>query len=61
MVLIKNFHNSNLVEFSKTAKILEKDEEFYLINDWRDNRNPKSLQIIFRENPFLFPNRLDDF
>ena len=46
MVLIKNFHNSNLVEFSKTAKILEKDEEFYLINDWRDNRNPKSLQII---------------
>ena len=46
MALNKNFHNSNLVEFSKTAKILEKDEEFYLINDWRDNRNPKSLQII---------------
>ncbi len=42
----KNFYKSNLIEFSKNAKILEKDEEFFLINDWRDNKNPKSLQKI---------------
>ena len=38
------FFSSNLIETSKKASILEKDEEFYLIDDWRDNRNPKSLQ-----------------
>ena len=27
-------------------KALEKDHEFKLINDWRDNKNPKSLQKI---------------
>ncbi len=37
---------SNLIEFSKKASILQKDDEFYLINDWRDNKNPKSLQKI---------------
>ncbi len=43
----KNFFpSSNLIEISKKATILEKDQEFYLINDWRDNRNPKSLQQI---------------
>ena len=43
----KNFFpSSNLIEISKIATILEKDQEFYLINDWRDNRNPKSLQKI---------------
>ncbi len=42
-----NFNfSSNLIEFSKKAAILEKDEEFKLINDWRDNKNPKSLQKI---------------
>ena len=46
MVVNKNFYKSNLIEFSKTAKILEKNEEFFLINDWRDNKNPKSLQKI---------------
>tara|TARA_B100001248_G_C27398296_1_gene467523 strand:- start:2900 stop:3766 length:867 start_codon:yes stop_codon:yes gene_type:complete len=46
MVVNKNFYKSNLIEFSKTAKILEKNEEFCLINDWRDNKNPKSLQKI---------------
>ena len=40
------FFSNNLIELSKKAAILEKDEEFYLINDWRDNRNPKSLQKI---------------
>ena len=44
---IKNrgFFN-NLIEFSKKAEILEKETEFDLINDWRDNRNPKALQKI---------------
>ncbi len=46
MIVNKNFYKSNLIEFSKTAKILEKNEEFFLINDWRDNKNPKSLQKI---------------
>ena len=44
---LKNFYfSSNLIELSKKAAILEKDEEFYLINDWRDNKTPKSLQKI---------------
>ncbi len=43
----KNFNfSSNLIEFSKKAAILEKDVEFELINDWRDNKNPKALQKI---------------
>ena len=46
-MVIKNFFPSNnLIELSKKASILEKDEEFFLINDWRDNRTPKSLQKI---------------
>ena len=40
------FSSNNLIELSKKAAILEKDEEFYLINDWRDNKTPKSLQKI---------------
>ena len=40
------FFKSNLIDIAKKADILEKDEEFYLIDDWRDNRNPKSLQKI---------------
>ena len=40
------FFSSNLIELSKKAAILEKDEEFQLINDWRDNKTPKSLQKI---------------
>ena len=42
----KSFFSNNLIEKSKRAKILEKEEEFKLINDWRDNRTPKSLQKI---------------
>jgi len=46
-MLSKNpFFSSNLIELSKKAAILEKEEEFYLINDWRDNKTPKSLQKI---------------
>ena len=40
------FFSNNLIELSKKAAILEKDEEFYLINDWRDNKTPSSLQKI---------------
>ena len=44
---LKNVNlSNNLIEFSKKAPILEKEDEFYLINDWRDNKNPKSLQKI---------------
>ncbi len=39
-------YSNNLIEFSKKAAILEKDHEFQLINDWRDNKNPKALQKI---------------
>ena len=40
------FFSNNLIELSKKAAILEKEEEFYLINDWRDNKTPKSLRKI---------------
>ncbi len=44
---LKNFNfSNNLIEHSKKAVILEKREEFELINDWRDNRNPIALQKI---------------
>ena len=46
MVTKNFFFSNNLIELSKKAAILEKDEEFYLINDWRDNKTPKSLQKI---------------
>ncbi len=43
----KNYiFSNNLVELSKKAAILEKDEEFRLINDWRDNKTPNSLKKI---------------
>ncbi len=43
----KNFYfSNNLIELSKKASILEKQEEFELINDWRDNKTPRSLQKI---------------
>ncbi len=46
-MVTKNFYfSNNLIEMSKKASILEKDEEFKLINDWRDNKTPKSLQKI---------------
>ena len=46
-MLSKNrLFSNNLIELSKKAAILEKEEEFYLINDWRENKTPKSLQKI---------------
>ena len=46
MKLNTQFFSSNSIELSKKAAILEKDDEFYLINDWKDNKNPKSLEKI---------------
>ena len=41
MLSRNRFFSNNLIELSKKAAILEKEEEFYLINDWRDNKTPK--------------------
>ena len=46
MVNKNYFFSNNLIELSKKAAILEKEEEFQLINDWRDNKTPRSLQKI---------------
>ena len=46
MALKNLFISNNIIELSKKGEILEKSDEFMLINDWRDNRNPKSLQRI---------------
>ena len=43
---VKSLIANNLVEFSKKSKILEKNEEFYHIEQWREKRQSKSLQII---------------
>ena len=42
----KSLFSNNLVEFSKKSKILEKKEEFFHIEEWRNNRNSNSLKII---------------
>jgi RNA polymerase sigma-32 factor len=44
--MVKSLIANNLVEFSKKSKILEKKEEFYHIEQWREKRQSKSLQII---------------
>ena len=46
MVSKNFFFSNNLIELSKKASILEKEEEFELINDWRDNKTPRSLRKI---------------
>ena len=43
---IRSSLSNNLVDFSRKSKILEKNEEFYHIEQWRNNRKQKSLQII---------------
>ena len=40
------FLSGNLIEISKNAAILEKNEEFFLIDDWKNNKNPESLRKI---------------
>ena len=41
-----NYYSSNLIDFSKIAKVLEKKEVFILITQWRDNKDQKALQKI---------------
>ena len=43
---VRSLISNNLVEFSKKSKILEKEEEFYHITQWKEKRQSKSLQII---------------
>ena len=43
---VKALLSNNLVEFSKRSKILEKSEEFYHIEKWRNERNSTSLKIV---------------
>jgi len=43
---IKTSLSNNLVDFSRKSKILEKSEEFFHIEEWRNKREKKSLQII---------------
>ena len=43
---LNNYSISNLISLAKKGDILEKNEEFDLIEDWRLNRNQKSLQRI---------------
>ena len=43
---IKNVLANNLVDFSKKSKILEKEEEFFHIERWRNERDQLSLKII---------------
>ena len=43
---IKTLVSNNLVEFSKKSKILDKKEEYYHIENWRNKRNSESLKVI---------------
>ena len=43
---LKTLISNNLVEFSKKSKILDKQEEFYHIENWRNNRESESLKVI---------------
>ena len=43
---LKALISNNLVEFSRKSKILDKKEEFYHIENWRNNRESESLKVI---------------
>ncbi len=43
---LKSSLSNNLIDFSRKSKILEKEEEFHHIENWRQNRDQKSLQVI---------------
>ena len=43
---IKTLVSNNLVEFSKKSKILDKKEEYFHIENWRNKRNSESLKVI---------------
>ena len=38
--------SNNLVEYSRRSKVLGKEEEFYLIRRWQDEKDQKSLKKI---------------
>ena len=43
---LKSLIPNNLVDLSKKAKILDKEEEFYHIEKWRNERESESLKVI---------------
>ena len=43
---LKKLISNNLVDFSKKSKILEKQEEYFHIENWKKNRDSSSLKII---------------
>ena len=43
---LKALISNNLIEFSKKSKILNKEEEFYHIENWRNKRESESLKVI---------------
>ena len=43
----KNYKlSNNLIEYSRRGKLLEKEEEYSLITEWRDHQDQRSLQKI---------------
>ena len=43
---LKALITNNLVDFSRKSKMLDKEEEFYHIENWRNTRNSESLKVI---------------
>ena len=43
---LKTLIANNLVDFSRKSKILDKQEEFYHIENWRNKRESESLKVI---------------
>ena len=43
---LKALITNNLVEFSRKSKMLDKEEEFYHIENWRNKRKSESLKVI---------------
>ncbi len=43
---LKSLITNNLVEFSRKSKMLDKEEEFYHIENWRNKRKSESLKVI---------------
>ena len=43
---LKTLITNNLVEFSRKSKMLDKEEEFYHIENWRNKRKSESLKVI---------------
>ena len=43
---LKALISNNLIEFSRKSKILNKEEEFYHIENWRNKRESESLKVI---------------